>query len=686
MALLLNKVHITERRWEILTGESNARDTVKALTIKFGRLKEEAWNVAYFINMYEVEPREKLHVVESLVGKKRMKGHTLPDSQSLYGYLYYAKYGAVGPTTNKSAPLKSLSGETITDREKQMERWLEHYSELYSRENTINESALDSIDTLSVLWDLDAAPTLEEVSKAIDSLRSGKAPGMDGIPPEVIKSAKGVLLPELHDLLCQCWEEGEIPQDLKDSNIITLYKNKGDRSDCNNYRGISLLSIVGKIFARVVLGRLQRLADRVYPESQCGFRSERSTIDMIFSLRQLQEKCREQRQPLFIGFIDLTKAFDLVSRDGLFKILAKIGCPPKLLRMIQSFHTGMKGVVQFDGSSSEAFDIRSGVKQGCVLAPTLFGIFFAVMLKCAFGTSTEGVYLHTRSDGKLFNLSRLKAKTKVREVLIRDLLFADDAALAAHTENKLQILLDKLSCACQDFSLTISLKKTKVMCQGVDHPPSITINNYELEVVPKFTYLGSTVTNNLSLEAELNGRIGRAATTFARLQKRRRLRWLGHVCRMPDGRIPKDLLYSELAKGTRARGRPHLRFKDVVKRDMKDMDIDINTWETLTTSRTPWRQTVKKGLQRGEEKQRLKSEHRRLKPQYPCFDDAAPMHDYMLAYDQQPHPLSSVMMKVNLPPSTYLANAEVVMRIVTCVPLELQSQFYKTRKTIRTCL
>ncbi|XP_035663411.1 uncharacterized protein LOC118407100 [Branchiostoma floridae] len=411
---------------------------------------------------------------------------------------------AIGPTQNGSAPLKSLPGETITDRGKQMERWLEHYSELYARENTINETTLDSIETLSVLWELDTVPTLEEMSKAVDSLRSGKAPGMDGIPPEVIKNAKGVLLPELHDILCQCWEEGEIPQDMKDSNIVTLYKNKGDRSDCNNYRGISLLSIVGKIFARVVLGRLQRLADRVYPESQCGFRSERSTIDMIFSLRQLQEKCREQRQPLYIAFIDLTKAFDLVNRDGLFKTLAKIGCPPKLLRMIQSFHTGMKGVVQFDGSSSEAFDIRSGVKQGCVLAPTLFGIFFAVMLKHAFGSSAEGVYLHTRSDGKLFNLARLKAKTKIREVLIRDLLFADDAALAAHSVNKLQTLLDKFSAACQDFSLTISIKKTQVMCQGVDHPPAVTINNYELEVVPKFTYLGSTVTDNLSLEAEIN--------------------------------------------------------------------------------------------------------------------------------------------------------------------------------------
>ena len=109
-------------------------------------------------------------------------------------------------------------------------------------------------------------------------------------------------------------------------------------------------------------------------------------MDMIFSLRQLQEKCREQKMPLFIAFIDLTKAFDLVSRDGLFKILEKIGCPPKLQSLIESFHNNMKGTVQFDGNSSEQFDIHSGVKQGCVLAPTLFGIFFSIVLKHAFDT------------------------------------------------------------------------------------------------------------------------------------------------------------------------------------------------------------------------------------------------------------------------------------------------------------
>ena len=174
---------------------------------------------------------------------------------------------------------------------------------------------------------------------------------------------------------------------MRDAKIITLLKNKGERGDCNNYRGISLPGVVGKFFAKVILIRLQKLAERVYPESQCGFRAGRSTIDMVFSLRQLQEKCTEQQMPLYIAFIDLTKAFDLVSRDGLFQILPKIGCPPKLPSMIESFHTNMKGTVHFNGSSSRHFDIRSGVIQGCVLAPTLLGVFFALLLRHAFGTA-----------------------------------------------------------------------------------------------------------------------------------------------------------------------------------------------------------------------------------------------------------------------------------------------------------
>ena len=171
---------------------------------------------------------------------------------------------------------------------------MEHYSDLYSRYNTVSPAALDVLEWLPTMGELDTEPLVEELNRAIESFASGKAPCNDGIPPDLIKHCKTILLLPLHEVLCQCLQEGAVLQDMRDSKIITLYKNKGERNDCNNYRGISLLSIVGKIFARVILIRLQKLAERIYPESQCGFRAERSTIDMIFSLRQLLEKCREQ--------------------------------------------------------------------------------------------------------------------------------------------------------------------------------------------------------------------------------------------------------------------------------------------------------------------------------------------------------------------------------------------------------
>ncbi len=119
---------------------------------------------------------------------------------------------------------------------------------------------------------------------------------------------------------------------------------------------------MGKVFARVLFARLQVLAASVYAESQCGFGAGRSTIDMVFSVQQLQEKCREENRPLYLAFIDLTKAFDLVSRSGLFKILKKVSCPPRFLAAIQYFHEDMQSTVYYNGATSEPFPISSRVK------------------------------------------------------------------------------------------------------------------------------------------------------------------------------------------------------------------------------------------------------------------------------------------------------------------------------------
>ena len=122
--------------------------------------------------------------------------------------------------------------------------------------------------------------------------------------------------------------------------------------------------------------------------------------------------------------------------------------------------------MKFSGPTSQPFAIKKGVKQGCVLAAIC--MFFSMLLWFAFYSDTIGIYTHTRSDGTLYNIGRLRAKIKRYTVMITDLLFADDAALLVHSETELQTLIDRFSNACEKFALTISVKKT-VLAQTNRH-------------------------------------------------------------------------------------------------------------------------------------------------------------------------------------------------------------------------
>ena len=176
------------------------------------------------------------------------------------------------------------------------------------------------------------------------------------------------------------WDEDVIPQQLKYASIVRLYK-KGNRQLCGNYRGISLLAIAGNILAQVLLNRLiVHLEQGLLPESQCGFRGGRGTVDMIFAARQLQEKCQEQYDDLFfITFIDLTKAFDT------------------------------------------DFGFISSHKRS------------ETALHDASHDNHDGIQLKYRTYGGVFNLRRLKANTKVKVATLRELLFADVCTLNSNT-------------------------------------------------------------------------------------------------------------------------------------------------------------------------------------------------------------------------------------------------------------
>ena len=431
-----------------------------------------------------------------------------------------------GPTSSGSlSPLLSADGSTlITDKEKVSERWAQHFDSVLNRPSTINDDAIDRLPQVPVEETMDALPTLNEIQKAVRLLSSGKAPGSDSIPAEIYREGGVALIEKLHQLFQLIWHHETVPQDFKDASIIHLYKRKGNRQVCDNHRGISLLSIASKILARVLLNRLiVHLEQGLLPESQCGFRKERGTIDMVFAARQLQEKCQEQNADLYSTYVDLTKAFDTVSREGLWRIMAKYGCPRKFIAIVRQLHDGMLARVQDNGETTAPFPVSNGVKQGCVLAPTLFSLMFSAMLTDAFRDADVGIGINYRTDGSVFNLRRLQAKTKVLTDTINDLLFADDCALNAATEAVMQHSVDLFSDACDNFGLTISTKKTEVMHQPAPAKPyvepNITINGQRLNSVSKFTYLGSTLSRNVVIDDEVNARLAKASAAFGRLHK-----------------------------------------------------------------------------------------------------------------------------------------------------------------------
>ena len=583
-----------------------------------------------------------------------------------------------GPQTRSTVHLKSLDGNTtFSDNKRVLERWSQHFETLLNQPGDIEPAARDRINQRPVVTALDDIPTRKELNLAIASLGDGKAPGVDGIPSEIWKHGGATLTNSLLMLIQQAWAEGSVPQEWKDANIVAIFK-KRDRTQCGNYRGISLLSIAGKVFARILLNRLNaHIAPDILPETQCGFRNNRSTVDMIFCLRQLQEKCIEHNRSLYVFFVDFTKAFNTVGRTGLWELLRKYGCPEKFTRMVESLHTGMMAKVKEAGETSHSFPVSNGVKQGCVLAPTLFSIFLSAMLEEAFADFEEGVYIQSRQDADLFNVAHFKAKTKSTQILVRELLFADDSALVSHTPEQMQHVIYVFSSASKKFGLQINIKKTEVLFQpGTDHQEEeeILVDGTALNQVDDFTYLGSTISKDGRIDSELVKRMSKASSAFGRLRTRlwnnhhvstrvkckiyraivlstllygaeswtlyksqvkklhafmmrhlraimriswkdkvtnkevleranlpsmedllirKNLRWTGHVIRMPSERLPKQVLFSQLPAGERGIGRPRLRYKDTIKRNLKRRQIETKTWTTAAGQRAVWRTAVK---------------------------------------------------------------------------------------------
>ena len=194
-----------------------------------------------------------------------------------------------------SLSILSADEETrLTEPSRILERWADHFSDVLNRPSTISQAAIDTIAQRPFMDELAYRPTLDETTAAIKKVSSGNATGPDAIAAEIYKYGGINLTKSPVKLSNDIWDIRAVPQECKDATIVHIYKRKGEKSICDNHRGIYLLCIAGKILTRIPRDQLSlHLADNVLPESQCGFRAQRSTLDMIFADRQVQETCRE---------------------------------------------------------------------------------------------------------------------------------------------------------------------------------------------------------------------------------------------------------------------------------------------------------------------------------------------------------------------------------------------------------
>nr|VZH93443.1 unnamed protein product [Spirometra erinaceieuropaei] len=193
--------------------------------------------------------------------------------------------------------------------------------------------------------------------------------------------------------------------------------------------------------------------------------------------------------------------------------------------MVRQLHDGMMARVTDNGAVSEAFAVTNGVKQGCVLAPTLFSLMFSAILMDAYRDERPGIRIAYRTDGHLLNQRRMHFKSRVSTTTVHELLFADDCALNTTSEDEMQRSMDLFSAACENFGLVINTQKTMVMHQpptnsatAPNAPPQISVNGTQLQVVENFPYLGSTLSRNTKIDDEVANGISKASQAFGRLQ------------------------------------------------------------------------------------------------------------------------------------------------------------------------
>ena len=378
---------------------------------------------------------------------------------------------------------------------KSREVWFQYYKDLYSEtelvtpsehmttQSGMNDSGLEDFykvrgDLRGILLgetskSLNVGITEEEVDVALKMLRRNKAVGLDDIQGDLLIEGKRTLTEPLTMLFNNIFK-GHFPDSWKIGVITPIYK-KGDALDCGNYRGVTVSSTLAKLYTSVLNLRLTEWAEKwgCRAVAQAGFRKDHRCSDNVFILRALIEKANASKGSLYICFVDFSKAFDTIPRKLLWERLRELRVHGNMMETIQSMYQNVRACVKTPEGLTATFPSEMGVKQGCPLSPTLFGLFLDPL---------EELLLQGNVDAPFIGDQAVPAQ-----------FFADDSQLISTSPQGLQRALGILQSFCNTHGLLVNVDKTRIMQIGEHREFPWTYNSEAIAGVQEYKNLGMTV-------------------------------------------------------------------------------------------------------------------------------------------------------------------------------------------------
>ncbi|CAG9122135.1 unnamed protein product [Plutella xylostella] len=345
--------------------------------------------------------------------------------------------------------------------------------------------------------------TAKEVCMAIKSMSRGKSPGHDGLSIEHLQHAGPHLPRTLAMLYNLCIAHSYLPAEMLKTVVVPIVKNKtGDKCHKNNYRPISLATIVAKVLDSLLNSELDKYLN--IHDNQFGFKQGLSTESAILCLKQTVKYYTSRRTPIYACFLDLSKAFDLVSYDILWQKLSEAEMPPELNNIFKCWYQSQINVVRWSNALSEPYRLECGVRQGGLTSPKLFNLYVNALIK---------------------ELSETRVGCHIDNVCINNISYADDMVLLSVSVCGITKLLGICERYASSHGLKYNVSKSECMVFRVGSKapscvPPIKLNGSPLKIVEQFKYLGHVITADLKDNADIE-RERRALSVRANMIARR---------------------------------------------------------------------------------------------------------------------------------------------------------------------